>query len=84
MKQSKWIWHPGDFELYHSMQLHNRRTKFGVYYSPMWRVDAPHSNVLLYRVLQLEKAEEFTAYANTKDASFLVNGDSTDKRSIFP
>ncbi len=74
MKQSKWIWHPGDFELYHSMLLHNRRTKFGVYYSPMWRIDAPHSNVLLYRVINLEKPEEFTAYANTKDASFLVNG----------
>ncbi len=74
MKQSKWIWHPGDFELYHSMRLHNKRTKFGVYYPPMWRVDAPHSNVLLYRIVNLEAPEEFTAYSNAKDASFLVNG----------
>ncbi len=74
MKQSKWIWHPGDFELYHSMKLHNRRTKFGVYYAPMWRIDAPHSNVLLYRIINLEKPETITVYANTKDASFLVNG----------
>ncbi|MBQ8498045.1 MAG: alpha-rhamnosidase [Clostridia bacterium] len=73
MKQSKWIWHPGDFELYHSMRLHNRRTKFGVYYPPMWRIDAPHSNVLLYRRIDLEKPETITVYANTKDASFLVN-----------
>ena len=73
MKQSKWIWHPGDFELYHSMLLHNRRTKFGLYYSPMWRIDAPHRNVLLYRIINLEKPETITVYANTKDASFLVN-----------
>lgn len=73
MKQSKWIWHPGDFELYHSMLLHNRRTKFGVYYPPMWRVDAPHRNVLLYKIVMLEKPEILTVYANTKDASFLVN-----------
>lgn len=73
MKQSKWIWHPGDFELYHSMKLHNRRTKFGVYYAPMWRIDAPHSNVLLYRRIDLKHPETITVYANTKDASFLVN-----------
>lgn len=74
MKQSKWIWHPGDFELYHSMLLHNRRTVGGEYYAPMWRVDAPHSNVLLYKIAILEKPETVTVYANTKNASFLVNG----------
>lgn len=73
MKQSKWIWHPGDFELYHSMLLHNRRSKFGLYYAPMWRIDAPHSNVLLYRIINLEKPETITVYSNTKDASVLVN-----------
>jgi hypothetical protein len=73
MKQSKWIWHPGDFELYHSMLLHNRRTKTGLYYPPMWRVDAPHRNVLLYRIANLEKPETITVYSNAKDASVLVN-----------
>ena len=31
----------------------------GKYYSPMWRVDAPHRNVRLYRTAELEKSEEF-------------------------
>lgn len=74
MKQSKWIWKPGDFELYHSMLLHNRRTKFGLYYSPMWRIDAPARNVLFYKIVNLEKPETITAYSNAKDASILVNG----------
>ena len=73
MKQSKWIWKPGDFELYHSMLVHNRRTIQGVYYSPMWRIDPPSPNVLLYKRRDLEKPETLTVYANTDQASFLVN-----------
>ena len=74
MKQSKWIWHPGDFELYHSMLLHNRRTQGGEYYPPMWRIDPVHSTVILYKIAVLEAPEELTVYANTKDAIVLVNG----------
>ncbi len=74
MKQSKWIWKAGDFERYHSMLLHNRRTKTGVYYAPMWRIDPPSSNVLFYKIAKIEAPETLTVYANTKNASFLVNG----------
>ena len=92
MKQSKWMWCPGDFELYHGMLVHNRRTMGGehystesgtgaqtvskgpVYYSPMWRVDAPHRNLFLYKVANLEKPEDVTFYANTEHASILVDG----------
>ena len=74
MKQSKWIWNPGDFELYHSMLLHNRRTYQGVYYPPMWRVDAPARNTLLYKRLDLEQSETLTVYSNAQQASFQVNG----------
>lgn len=75
MKQSKWIWKPGDFELYHNMLVHNRRTHQNVYYSPMWRIDPPSPNVMLYKRSDLETPETLTVYANTEQASFLVNGD---------
>ncbi|MBQ9747529.1 MAG: alpha-rhamnosidase [Clostridia bacterium] len=74
MKQSKWIWKAGDFERYHSMLLHNRRTKTSLYYPPMWRIDGPDRNVLFYKIVNLEAPETLTVYANCKDASFLVNG----------
>ncbi len=74
MKQSKWIWHPGDFELYHSMLLHNRRTLASEYYPPMWRIDPIHSTVILYKIAVLEKPEELTVYSNTKESIVLVNG----------
>lgn len=73
MKQSKWMWVPGDFELYHSMLAHNRRTIGGCYYSCMWRVDAPTRNLFLYKVAELDKPETVTFYANTKDSCILAD-----------
>jgi hypothetical protein len=74
MKQSKWIWKTGDFELYHSMLLHNRRTYQGLYYPAMWRVDGPTHNVTLYKKAELEQSETITVYANTAQASVMING----------
>ena len=73
MKQSKWIWKLGDFELYHSMLLHNRRTYQSVYYPPMWRVDCPSANVMLYKRAEIAQPETLTVYSNAKQASFLVD-----------
>lgn len=74
MKQAKWIWCPNAFERYHGMKLHNRRTERGLYYPPMWRVDAPERNLFLYKVAVLEKEETITFYANTEYADILVDG----------
>ncbi|MBQ8393700.1 MAG: alpha-rhamnosidase [Clostridia bacterium] len=89
MKQSKWIWYPGDFELYHSMLLHNRRRVLGVYnnlnsnketeiastyYYPMWRVDGPRRNCTLYKKAKIEKAETIELISNTDTATLWING----------
>lgn len=77
MEKSKWIWHPGSFELYHSSLLHNRRTTVkntedgktkSVYYYPMWRVDSPQLNSILEKTVFLERDEEIEFYANTETA----------------
>lgn len=72
---ANWMWYPDDFELYHAMLVHNRRERRGDYYSPMWRVDAPHRNVRLYKIVELEKSEEFFAKANEGTLlEIIVNG----------
>ena len=71
---AKWIWYPGDFELYHSMLLHNRREKRGMYYSPMWRVDSPHRNMRFYKIAVLEKPEHFKVVSHIADTELVVNG----------
>ena len=81
MEKSKWIWHPGSFELYHSSLLHNRRTTVkntedgktkSVYYYPMWRVDSPQLNSILEKTVFLERDEEIEFYANTETALLIV------------
>ena len=72
---AKWMWYPDDFELYHAMLVNNRREMHGKYYSPMWRVDAPHRNVRLYKIVELEESEEFFAKANDGTIlEIIVNG----------
>lgn len=75
MKQAQWMWAPNAFELYHGMKLHNRRTKSGNYYPPMWRIDAPSRNLFLYKTAFLEKEEKIIFHANTKEAAVRINSD---------
>lgn len=85
MEKAKWIWHPGSFELYHSMLLHNRRTttrtyeggeRKSVYYYPMWRVDSPQKNAILEKTAEINEPEELEFYSNTDTANMVVDGKS--------
>lgn len=81
-----WIWHPGSFELYHSVLLHNRRTeaktvkindtskRLSVYYPPMWRVDSPFQNAELKKTAYIEEKEDIEFFANTEFAFIEVDG----------
>ena len=88
MKNSKWIWYPGDFELYHSTLLHNRRRTgntyknlntdkvetVSAYHYPMWRVDGPRRNVSLYKWAKITEKETVEFFANTDTATMSING----------
>ena len=82
MAQAKWIWYPGSFELYHGMLLTNRRTsaktykdgsRKSIYYYPMWRVDGPKHNAILFKESDIEKEEVIEFYANCENASIFVD-----------
>lgn len=65
MKQAKWIWHYGDFEIYHAMRVNGRREQYGLLCHPaMWRVDAPHTQIRLYKRAVLDKPETLTVTLN--------------------
>ncbi|MBO5756093.1 MAG: hypothetical protein J6S28_00195, partial [Clostridia bacterium] len=49
MSQAKWIWYPGDYELYHSIQLHSRREEFGCEYPTFWKLSTPYPNVRFFK-----------------------------------
>ena len=33
---AQWIWYYGDFEIYHTLQLHSRRQEYGADYPAFW------------------------------------------------
>ena len=85
MAKSKWIWHPGAFELYHSMLLHNRRTsaktinngnkveRRSVFYAPMWRADGPQHNAELTKTEVIDKDETIILRSNTPHSAIVVD-----------
>lgn len=74
MNKSKWIWNYGDFELYHSQAMMNRREVRGLYYPPMWRVDGASKNLFVYKIATLDAPEKMRVYSNCVKVSVTVNG----------
>lgn len=60
MKQSRWIWYPGDFELYHSLRLHCRREERGFCWPAFWHLDDCNYNVKFRKKAVLDKNETVT------------------------
>ena len=78
MKKSKWIWYYGDFELYHTREMMNRREVRGKYYPPMWRVDGVHQNLFVYKIATIETPEKMQVHSNGIKVSVTVNGTRFD------
>ena len=45
MKKAYWLWHWGDYEIYHTYIMSARRQEFGADYPTMWHNDAPYPTV---------------------------------------
>ena len=52
---SRWIWYPGDFEIYHNMLLHSRREEKGNDYPPFWHISRPEYACRFYHEYTAEK-----------------------------
>lgn len=54
MIQPKWIWYPGDFEIYHSNLVHTRREDHGMDYPSMWMQFSPYPRVDFQKTVACE------------------------------
>ena len=43
--KSYWIWHYGDYEIYHNMQVHLRREEQGYHRPAFWKISTPYASV---------------------------------------
>lgn len=71
--KSYWIWHWGDYEIYHAMLLNLRRQEFGADYPPFcWGIAAPYVSVEFVREYEGEGGY-ITAYS-TGNGNVTVDG----------
>ena len=63
---ARWIWYPGDFELYHSMLLHSRRTEYDHDYPAMWHISRPEYSVRFLKQVDLKEPLEVMIHARGK------------------
>lgn len=73
MKGQRWIWYPGDFEIYHGMQQNFDREERGFLWPAFWKISDCNHNVKFLKSYDLEQTEEFIVYG--MDCGYVtVNG----------
>ena len=58
-----WIWYPGDYEIWLSNQMQNRRTDRGTFFPVFWKVDNHYVLMDFHKVFDLKHPEEVSIYA---------------------
>ena len=66
MKQAKWIWHPGEFEIYHHMLLSFRRQEKGCDYPCCWHIARPEASMRFRKTFTAEHDGVFTVVTRGK------------------
>jgi alpha-L-rhamnosidase len=61
-QQASWIWYPGDFDIYMSNVMQNRRTERGSFFPPFWKMDSHYVLVDFHKEFNLKEAEDVKLY----------------------
>lgn len=57
-QKASWIWYPGDFDIYMSNVMQNRRTERGSFFPVFWKMDSHYVLVDFHKELNLSAPEE--------------------------
>lgn len=71
---AKWIWYPGDYELYHSIRLHARREEFGCEYPTFWALATPYPNVRFFKSYHAD-SDDVVRFVTRAKAYVMVDND---------
>ena len=64
MNKAKWIWYFGEYEIFHSLQLHSRRTEFGADYPPPWYLPNVYPIIDFCKNVTVDGLTEFSVHLN--------------------
>jgi alpha-L-rhamnosidase len=56
--KATWIWYPGDYEIWLSNKMQNRRTERGSFFPPFWKLDSHYVLIDFHKDYNLSSAEE--------------------------
>lgn len=62
-QQATWIWYPGDFEIWLSNKMQNRRTDRGSFFPVFWKVDSHYPLMDFHKEFNLVSPEEIRIHA---------------------
>ncbi len=74
MKNSYWLWYPGDFELYHAMKQNFSRVERGVGWPAFWKSEGFRNRVVFRRTYQLQEETVFRVYSEA--VGYVLVGDT--------
>lgn len=60
----RWLWYPGDMEIYHCMKQNFSREERGFDWPAYWHMDDWNKSVLFSKTAELDVETTFTAYGN--------------------
>lgn len=69
-----WVWHPGDYALWHGNRVQARRLERGGRLAPFWPQYAPHTCVTFGMWVELRQAETVEVYADGEMALSVSQG----------
>ncbi|TKC10129.1 alpha-rhamnosidase [Pedobacter polaris] len=61
-QKASWIWYPGDFDIYMSNVMQNRRTERGSFFPVFWKMDSHFVLVDFHKEFNLSSPEEVKLY----------------------
>lgn len=57
-QNATWIWYPGDYEIWLSNRMQNRRTERGTFYPPFWKTDSHYVLVEFSKKIDIQDEEK--------------------------
>jgi hypothetical protein len=61
-QEATWIWYPGDFDIWLSNKMQNRRTERGTFFPPFWKMDNHYVCVDFHKDFNLAQPEQVNIY----------------------
>lgn len=83
MRQSYWIWYPGDFELYYAMKQNFSRVERGLGWPAFWKSEGFRNRVVFRRTYELKEKTSFQVFSKSIGYCLVKSQSRIEKKYPF-